>query len=87
MSHTVRDRSYPDSVPPEASAQFERLYAGTANPLKARSHAAIARFFDGLALVEPGLVPVPLWHPDEGDWSFRDDPARSLLLAGVGRKP
>lgn len=76
-----------EGVPPEVMAQIERLYAGTTTPGKARTAAAIARFFAGWELVEPGLVPVPWWRPDERDHLFRDAPARSLILAGVGRKP
>jgi hypothetical protein len=28
-----------------------------------RSHAEVARFFDGLELIEPGVVPVQEWRP------------------------
>jgi hypothetical protein len=34
-------------------------------PITFRSQAEVARFFDGLELVEPGVVPVQEWHPDE----------------------
>ena len=46
-----------------------------------RSHAQVIHFFDGLELVEPGLVQVQQWRPGvETD--------RTLALwAGVGRKP
>ncbi|MDT0268279.1 SAM-dependent methyltransferase [Streptomyces sp. DSM 44915] len=30
-----------------------------------RSQETIAGFFDGMELLEPGLVPLPLWRPDE----------------------
>ena len=33
-------------------------------PLISRSRADITRFFDGLTLVEPGLVPPAQWRPD-----------------------
>jgi hypothetical protein len=33
-------------------------------PYHLRSPDRLARFFDGLDLVEPGLVPVTRWHPD-----------------------
>ena len=51
-----------------------------------RSREQIARFFDGLDLVEPGLVYLPEWRPDE---SVRRplDPGSMLMLGGVGRKP
>jgi hypothetical protein len=40
-------------------------------PLISRSRADITRFFDGLTLVEPGLVPPAQWRPD------LDDPLRT----------
>jgi S-adenosyl methyltransferase len=43
----------------------------------------IARFFDGLELVDPGLVNVTLWRPDRPS----DTPRRSLIYGGVGLKP
>lgn len=30
------------------------------------SHAQVRRFFDGLELVEPGVVPVNHWRPAQG---------------------
>ena len=51
-----------------------------------RSREQIARFFDGLNLVEPGLVYLPQWRPDE-PVSLPLDPGGKLMLVGVGRKP
>jgi hypothetical protein len=49
-----------------------------------RTHAEVARFFDGLEMVEPGLVQLHRWRPDPGDVGLdMDVPA----YAGVGRKP
>ena len=49
-----------------------------------RSHGVVARFFDGLDLVAPGLVQLHRWRPDPGDLGLdRDVPA----YAGIGRKP
>ncbi|NRQ32629.1 SAM-dependent methyltransferase [Nonomuraea sp. NN258] len=51
-----------------------------------RDRAAIARYFDGLDLVEPGVVHFPEWHPDErlpGPLATWEE----LLLGGVARKP
>lgn len=75
-----------DNAPADVVAQLETLYAGSNNPLKYRSHAAVARFFDQLELVEPGLVSLPRWHPDSPNDVFYEQPERSLLLAGVGKK-
>jgi S-adenosyl methyltransferase len=59
-----------------------------------RSKAATAAFFDGLELVEPGLVPIPAWNPlDAGSTVARLpgsedlDPYSVYGWAGVGRKP
>jgi hypothetical protein len=55
-----------------------------ANPYYLRSREQIARYFDGLELVEPGMVSPPQWRPDP---SARGDSAESVDYAGVGRKP
>jgi S-adenosyl methyltransferase len=49
-----------------------------------RSHAEVSRFFAGLHLVEPGIVPVAQWRPDDGPTA---DPQESNLWAGVARLP
>jgi hypothetical protein len=49
-----------------------------------RSHDEVSRFFTGLELVEPGIVPVTQWRPDGGPAA---EPEDSNLWAGVGRKP
>jgi SAM-dependent methyltransferase len=61
------------------------LYTRNAAPFRLRSHAEILRFFDGLDLVEPGLVRIPLWRPD----SPADDAQHAERIAGyagAGRK-
>jgi hypothetical protein len=40
-------------------------------------------FFDGLQLVEPGLVQLPYWRPDG---TVGADASKIWLYAGVGRK-
>lgn len=82
ITHGTNDGAARDLI-----AQGEQLYAKTTNPTKARSRADIERFFDGLELVEPGLVYVPLWHPESADDLFLNQPARSINFSGVGRKP
>ena len=47
-----------------------------------RSHAEVMRFFDGLDMVEPGLVRVQQWRP--GSEAEAKSPA--ALWGGVGRK-
>lgn len=44
------------------------------------------RYFDGLELVPPGLVPNNKWRPDR-DFPDADNPVHALHLCGIGRKP
>jgi len=55
-------------------------------PYHLRSPAQIAGFFDGLELVEPGVVSVPRWRPDPAEGSG-GLPAEVDAFGGVGRKP
>jgi O-methyltransferase involved in polyketide biosynthesis len=53
-------------------------------PYTLRSPAQIAEFFEGLELVEPGLVPCPRWRPDPDD----ADGGRDMdEYCGLARKP
>jgi hypothetical protein len=60
----------------------------TATPMRSRSQSEVARFFEGLEVLEPGLTWVPLWRPEATDPAdFADNPMLSGLLAGAGRLP
>jgi SAM-dependent methyltransferase len=52
-----------------------------------RPWAQIRSLFSGLELIEPGLVLVPEWRPDESTPNARDFPVLRLACAGVARKP
>ncbi|WP_200304151.1 SAM-dependent methyltransferase [Streptomyces adelaidensis] len=51
-------------------------------PVTARSGEEIGRYFEGLTLVEPGLVSCSLWRPEPGD-----RPKVVPQLGAVARKP
>jgi hypothetical protein len=71
----------------ELRARAQAEYARSGNPMTMRTRAEIGAFFEGLDLVEPGLVPVPLWRPEGPDDLLLDEPGRSNGFVGVGRKP
>ena len=48
-----------------------------------RSREQVARFFAGLDLIEPGLVPVEEWRPEPGT----TDEGKSIGWCAVARKP
>ncbi|WP_435190610.1 SAM-dependent methyltransferase [Streptomyces sp. bgisy126] len=60
------------------------VYRNIRNPLVMRSGAEVARFFEGTELIEPGLVPLPVWRPESP--VEEEDPHTFSGLAGVGRK-
>jgi hypothetical protein len=53
-------------------------------PYRVRRPDQIARLFDGLELVEPGVVPIQQWRPDHTPF----DPPKDLTnIGGVASKP
>ncbi|WP_151476384.1 SAM-dependent methyltransferase [Streptomyces albicerus] len=68
-------------INPEAMREMIRQWneAGD-NPRINRSPEQLARFFDGLELLDPGLVSVSRWRPTTADLPEVDD------FGGVGRK-
>jgi hypothetical protein len=70
-----------DEIPDNAVSRAQEIYAGALVHGAARSRAEIARFFDGVSLIEPGLTDAAAWR------SGRSQPGRPVLFyAGVGRK-
>lgn len=68
----------------EAMREAERRWNATAAvPYHLRTPEEIAAFFDGLELLEPGVVSASRWRPDSGDVL----PGEVDQYCGVGRKP
>jgi hypothetical protein len=70
-----------------ASADLEAAMRKGLGRVQFRTDKQIRELFAGLELVEPGLVPVPDWRPDELTPSLRRNPALGLACVGVARKP
>jgi S-adenosyl methyltransferase len=78
ISHPAAD------IETEAMAQMaERLNKLMAEKVTFRTGPQVARFFDGLELVEPGMVRVQEWRPA----SELEAKSPAALWGGVGRKP
>jgi len=71
--------------PTVAAAQAE-LQAATGRG-QFRPADRIALFFEGLEMVDPGLVTVTEWRPDATTPSVDSNPVLRLAVAGLGRKP
>jgi hypothetical protein len=70
----------------EQVSNAQRRYNESAPvPYHLRRPDQLASFFDGMELVEPGVVPCPRWKPDVpgGDGS----PDAAIAYCGVARKP
>ena len=70
-------------IEPEQMAEAAKRYNRLAHETQRhRSHAEVARFFDGLELIEPGVVAVQEWRPG----SEIEARTRSAMWGGAGRK-
>ena len=65
------------------AAAANRLNELMAQRAKPRSKDAVTAFFDGLDLLEPGVVRCPEWRPDRPE----DAAGKSTMWGGVARKP
>jgi S-adenosyl methyltransferase len=78
ISHPASD------VDAEEAAEAARRYDNALPTTQTnRNRAQVTKFFDGLELIEPGVVQLNKWRPDPGDV----DPGIEISSwAGLGRK-
>ncbi len=74
-----------DSEDP-ASATLQAAMQRGPGRTQFRTFAQIRELFDGLELVEPGVVLVPEWRPHPGTPGVLHHPVLKLAAAGVARK-
>ncbi|MEU6371219.1 SAM-dependent methyltransferase [Streptomyces sp. NPDC046931] len=85
LSHGTGDFS--PTTADGAAVYAERKVAA---PMVLRSHAEVVRLFDGTALLEPGVVRLPEWHPELGSTPHPEetlgyDPDQVHSYGGVAR--
>ncbi|WUI01195.1 SAM-dependent methyltransferase [Spirillospora sp. NBC_00431] len=73
-----------DTDPPYLEAIGRYNASSGAVPYTPRGVDDIARYLDGLEVLEPGVVPVSRWRPEPSPW---DDPPAVPGAGGVARKP
>lgn len=64
------------------SVESQRIANQNGHPYNLRTPEEIGGYFEGLELLEPGVVPTSLWRPEPGT-----EPAALDAYCGVGRKP
>ncbi|MFD8134211.1 MULTISPECIES: SAM-dependent methyltransferase [Streptomyces] len=79
LSHTITSPAMPDV---DAAVSYWNQH-GTPR-ITQRTPEAVARFFDGLDLLEPGVVSCSRWRPQPTDG---DEPVEVAMFGGVGHKP
>jgi hypothetical protein len=75
MGHAASDISA-DFMAAGANAYNDRVSA----QITPRDHAGVSRFFDGLEMIGPGVVPMAQWFGASSDLGLQ-------AYCGVGRKP
>ncbi|BBH69352.1 hypothetical protein ACTI_60370 [Actinoplanes sp. OR16] len=84
-SYLVATHATSDFGTPEQQALYQQLIAQGRSDVWTRPQAEFASLFEGLELVEPGVVPASEWRPEAG----AEIPSRSDInvWTAVGRKP
>jgi hypothetical protein len=80
VSHVTQD-----FMPAEQLAAHERMASAGRSDYWLRGRAEFSSLFDGLDLVEPGIVPVSQWRPDPGETV--PDAGEVGVWGAVARKP
>ncbi|MEU8309186.1 SAM-dependent methyltransferase [Actinomadura sp. NPDC048955] len=81
MTHATLDFDAGETAQAEAQQDWNEK---SANPMVPRTRAAVTRFFDGLELLDPGVVSMSRWRPEHTPWG---EPAEVAGYAAVARKP
>jgi hypothetical protein len=82
-SYLVLSHITGDEIPDDAVRKATDIFSGALVRGAARRRGEIARFFDGLDLIEPGLVNVAAWRPGH---AARTTEGPVLFWAGIARK-
>jgi hypothetical protein len=84
-SYLVMSNGTLDALPPERAAELRAAFARSGEPAAPRTRDEFARFFDGLDLLAPGIVPVSQWRPEPG--ADQAVPADAAVYGAVARLP
>jgi hypothetical protein len=71
---------------PEPLAGLVQAYQANGEVMQLRTHAQVEQFFDGLELLEPGVVQVHKWRPDDLARGLVEKDTDVAMYCGVARK-
>jgi hypothetical protein len=72
-----------DDLDPARAAGVEASLNLLPQKVTFRDHEGVSSFFDGLDILDPGVVPIPQWRPGPAD----DPGLPTIMWGGVARKP
>ena len=81
-SYLIISHGTSDNLSHDAVAEIQQVYGEATAPAAPRTEEGIARFFDGLCMVPPGLCDVAAWRAGPGPGR----PGRVLFPGGIGGK-
>jgi hypothetical protein len=84
-SYLVLTHSTPDDVSEEVTEAMKAVYSNASAQVFPRSFADVAKFFEGLELIDPGVVNVTDWRPDPKAGPASHAPG-SFIYCGVAMK-
>ena len=71
-----------DFLAPDLAARAVAVSAASGIAMTFRTKTDVGRFFNGLHLLDPGVVPIADWHPDD-DPALRPTPERTAMYGAV----
>ncbi|MER5350915.1 SAM-dependent methyltransferase [Kitasatospora sp. NPDC002551] len=83
-SHLILSHGTADFLPSEVRDRVTGVYSKATAPLVGRTREQVRAFLDGLEVLDPGVVTVPLWRPDGALPAGAD---RVSMYGAVARKP
>jgi hypothetical protein len=83
VSHLTHDEA--DDETRDQVDTMVGVYRGGGEHLYVRDRETLARWFDGMEMVPPGVTLMDEWHPDLQRMVDPDSPARWLGYGGVGK--
>jgi hypothetical protein len=85
-SYLVVSHATPDDVPDGVSEATKGVYASASAQVTPRPLGQVARFFEGLELIDPGVVNVADWRPGLPPGRPSRVLGKSLVYGGIAVK-
>ncbi|GAA0423182.1 hypothetical protein Acor_74030 [Acrocarpospora corrugata] len=86
-SHLLLSHITLDFAPKVQQEELGKPYENGTAPMIPRTHADVTRFFTGWDLIEPGLVEVVDWRPDENEYQEPIPGGHAWAYGGIAVKP